>query len=152
MSSREYVEKTRDFIKPILDNENAELVDVEFLKEKDNYYLRVFIEKEGGVDIETCEKISRKFSEILDKEDYIEEEYIFEVSSPGDRPFKCDRDFERNLNKLIKVKTYETISNKKTFSGKLIGFDEKQIIIEEDDFKYNINRDKIAKACVEFIF
>ena len=90
MGKREsYEEKTEMLIKPIIDANKVELFDVEFVKEGSDWYLRVFIDKEGGVTIEDCQNVSRAFNEILDKEDYIDSEYIFEVSSPGlTRPLK----------------------------------------------------------------
>ena len=87
MAKKDYESKTEELIQPLIDANHFELVDVEWVKEGANWYLRVFIDKEGGITVDDCELVSRAFEETLDKEDYISENYIFEVSSPGlDRP------------------------------------------------------------------
>lgn len=150
MSKKIYEEKTRELIHNTLEKLGVELVDVEFVKEKSNYYLRIFVEKENGIDINTCEEISREFSDILDENDYIEEEYVLEISSPGDRPFKTMRDYDRNLNKIIFVKLYESFEDNKEFVGKLINNEDDQITLLVNNKEINFKKDKIAKACVDF--
>ena len=94
MAKKDYESRTEALIQPMIDEHHFELVDVEWVKEGANWYLRVFIDKEGGITVDDCELISRAFEEILDKEDYISENYIFEVSSPGlDRPLKKENEF-----------------------------------------------------------
>ena len=103
MSKREiYEAKAEELIMPIVEANHFELVDVEYVKEAGNWYLRIYIDKEGGININDCELVSRAFSDILDKEDPIEDAYILEVSSPGlGRPLKKDKDFQRNLGEGI---------------------------------------------------
>ena len=98
MSKREiYEAKAEELVLPLVEANNFELVDVEYVKEAGTWYLRIYIDKEGGININDCELVSRAFSEILDKEDPIEDAYILEVSSPGlGRPLKKDKDFQRN--------------------------------------------------------
>ena len=93
-----YETKTEQLIQPIIDANNFELVDVEFVKEGSEWYLRVYIDKDGGITVDDCEVVSRAFNEILDREDYIQEQYIFEVSSPGLlRPLKKEKDYKRSI-------------------------------------------------------
>ena len=119
MSKREqYEEKAEKLITPIIEENQFELVDMEYVKEGSNWYLRAYIDKPGGITIEDCEQVSRAFSEVLDKEDYIENSYILEVSSPGlSRPLKKVRDFERSIGKKVEVRTYQLIDRQKEFVG-----------------------------------
>lgn len=150
MKKKEYEEKAKELVLPIVDENNIELVDIEYIKEKTNNYLRVFIEKDGGVDINDCEIISRRLSDKLDEFDFIVEEYILEVSSPGDHPFKSERDYERNINNYISVKTYEAINGEKKFLGELKENNEDNIVLLTDNGEINILKEKIAKANVDF--
>ena len=97
MSRREeYEQKAEELITPIVEANGFELVDVEYVKEAGNWYLRFYIDKEGGITVDDCEAVSRRFSDILDEKDYIEDSYIFEVSSPGlGRPLKKEKDYIR---------------------------------------------------------
>ncbi|SFB03569.1 ribosome maturation factor RimP [Acetitomaculum ruminis DSM 5522] len=135
MSKRTDIEeKTSCLVNPLCDANNIELVDVEYVKEADNFYLRIFIDKEGGVNIDDCELISRSLEEILDREDFIDESYILEVSSPGlDRPLKKEKDYVRNLGKMIEIHTYKAIDKIKIFQGLLKEFDKDSVTIEYED-------------------
>lgn len=128
-----YVERTSSYVSEILKGTDISLVDVEFVKELDEYYLRVYIDKKGGVSIDDCTALSEKMNEILDREDYIDEPYIFEVSSSGDRPFKKDSDFERNIGCEIEARTYSAVNKEKEFRGYLESFDKDQIVIKIND-------------------
>ena len=99
MSRREeYEQKTEAILTPIVESRGFELVDVEYVKEAGTWYLRGYIDKPGGITVNDCEDVSRAFSDILDEQDFIEDSYIMEISSPGlDRPLKKDKDFERNM-------------------------------------------------------
>ena len=108
-----------------------ELVDVEYVKEAGTWYLRIYIDKEGGININDCELVSRAFSEILDKEDYIEDAYIQEVSSTGlGRPLKKDKDFQRNLGEEVEVRTYKPINKQKEFVGLLDAWDKETVTLQ----------------------
>lgn len=111
MSTRlEYELRTEQLILPLVEKNQFELVDVEYVKEGGNWYLRAYIDKEGGITINDCEVISRELSELLDCEDFIPDAYILEVSSPGlGRQLKKEKDFERNLGKEVEVKLYKAI-------------------------------------------
>ena len=134
MNKREqYEKKTEELLIPLLEDHGFEFVDVEFVKEGQDYYLRAYIDKEGGITIDDCEIISRELSDILDKEDYISEGYILEVSSPGLlRPLKKERDFARNLGKDIEVKTYKAVNGEKEFVGTLSSYEEGRFTIETE--------------------
>ena len=149
-----YEQKTEALIMPLIEARNFELVDVEYVKEGSTWYLRVYIDKEGGINVEDCTEISREFNIILDKEDYIEDTYIFEVSSPGlMRPIKKDKDFNRNLGKMIEVKLFRAIERQKEFEGELKAFDKDTItLMLEGEQEMTINRVDIALARLAFDF
>ena len=135
MSKREqYEARTEELLLPILNENNFELVDVEYVKEGSNWYLRAYIDKEGGITVNDCELVSRAMNEILDAEDYIEDSYIFEVSSPGlGRPLKKERDYVRSMGKELEIRTYRSIDRKKEFYGILKAYDDSSVTIESED-------------------
>ena len=146
MSKRDlYESKTEELVTPLIEQNNFELVDVEYVKEGSNWYLRVYIDKEGGVSIDDCEKVSRAFNPILDKEDYIEESYIFEVSSPGlGRKLKKDIHFEKSLGMSVDVKTFKPVDKCKEFTGILKAYDQNTVTITVNDKDIEFNRKDIA--------
>ena len=147
MSKREiYEAKAEELIMPIVEANHFELVDVEYVKEAGNWYLRIYIDKEGGININDCELVSRAFSDILDKEDPIEGAYILEVSSPGlGRPPKKDKDFQRNLGEEVEVRTYKPINKQKEFVGLLDAWDKESVTLQmEDGETMTISRSDIA--------
>ncbi len=155
MSKREiYEAKTEELILPLVEANHFELVDVEYVKEAGTWYLRIYIDKEGGININDCELISRAFSEILDKDDYIEDAYILEVSSPGlGRPLKKDKDFQRNLGEEVEVRTYKPINKQKEFVGLLDAWDKETVTLQmEDGELFTIARADIAliRQYIEF--
>ncbi len=130
----EYEQRAEELLMPIVDSMNFELVDVEFVKEGDSWYLRGFIDKEGGITINDCEAVSRIFSDQLDAEDFIRESYVLEISSPGlSRPLKKEKDYRRCLGKELEIRTYRTIDGKKEFYGILQMYDEHTVTITEED-------------------
>ncbi len=133
MSDAKNIEKmTSELIAPILEDAGVRLVDTEYVKEDDTYYLRVYIDKEGGVSIDDCVDVSRAFNPVLDCNNYIPDAYVFEVSSPGaDRVLKKDGDLEFALGRKVLIKTYKKIDNKKEFEGELIKWDDKIIVIKD---------------------
>lgn len=146
MSQREtYEAKTESFLLPILEKFHFSLVDVEYVKEGGQYYLRAYIDKPGGITIDDCVEVSRQMNEILDREDYIDGMYTFEVSSPGlGRPIKKERDFKRNLGKEIEVKSYQAIDGRKEFTGFLRDYTQTEITIETETGTRKMNRADIA--------
>lgn len=132
MSKREtYEARTEELITPILTRMNFELVDVEYVKEGGTWYLRAYIDKEGGITVNDCEAVAREMNDILDREDYVEDSYVFEVSSPGlGRPLKKEKDYVRSLGKKVEIRTYRAIEREKEFYGILLAYDEKTVTIE----------------------
>lgn len=129
-----YEAKTEELIQPLIDAHNFELVDVEYVKEGSDWYLRVYIDKEGGITVDDCEVISRAFNEILDREDYIPDQYIFEVSSPGLlRPLKKEKDYKRSIGKLIDIKLYKAQDKQKEFTGVLKAYDDETVTLVMDN-------------------
>ncbi len=125
-----YEEKTESLILPILERMNFELVDVEYVKEGSVWYLRAYIDKEGGITVLDCEAVAREMNEILDREDYIADSYVFEVSSPGlGRPLKKEKDYVRNMGKDVEIRTYRAINREKEFVGALIAYDDHSVTI-----------------------
>ena len=135
MTKKELVEQqTETLLEPILADFGFDLVDVEYIKEGSNWYLRVYIDKPGGITIDDCESVSRSFSETLDEKDYIEGSYIFEVSSPGlGRPLKKEKDFQRSLEKELEIRTYRAIEGEKEFYGILKKYDNNSVTIEDEE-------------------
>ena len=138
------VEKTVwEMAEALLNGSGVELVDVEYVKEKDRY-LRVFIDKPEGIGIEDCQSLSEKLEKLLDERDVIPEQYILEVSSPGlDRVLKKPRDFERERGKQVEVSLYEPLNGEKTLVGALAGFDGKALTLEGSA---PISKEKIAQV------
>ena len=155
MSKRESYEwKTEELLLPIVEEYRFELVDVEYVKEGSNWYLRAYIDKPGGITVDDCEVVSRRLSDLLDEKDFIEEAYILEVSSPGlGRPLKKDKDFARSIGEEVEIRTYKAIDHEKEFTGVLKSFDKDTIVIElEDNEIMNFARDNIALVRLAFDF
>ena len=122
--SKKVTDITEEIVTPILSDMNLELVDIEFKKEGKNWFLRVFIDSESGVDIEDCGTVSERLSEKLDELDPIQQAYFLEVSSPGaERPLKKERDLYKAVGKNVFITTFEPIDGEKAFEGKLLDFD-----------------------------
>ena len=141
-----YEAKTEQLILPILERMQFELVDVEYVKEGSMYYLRAYIDKEGGITINDCEAVAREMNELLDREDFIPDSYTFEVSSPGlGRPLKKEKDFKRNLGEEVEIRTYRAIDRQKEFVGILKSYDENTVTITyEDETEQTFDRKEIA--------
>lgn len=155
MAKKEFYEqKTEELIMPVITKNNFELVDVEFVKEGSNWYLRLYVDKEGGITIDDCEIVSRAMSDILDKEDYIDESYILEVSSPGlGRPLKKDKDFVRSMGSEVEIRLYKAIEKQKEFTGILKDFDKNSVTIElENGEEKSFGRSDIALIRLAFDF
>lgn len=130
-----------------------ELCDVEFIKEYGDWVLTLYIDKEGGVNIDDCERVSRAIDPLLDEADPIEQAYMLSVSSLGlDRPLKKDADFSRNLGKRVEVKLFAPKNGKKEFTGELVAFDENTVTIKLESGELVLERKAIALARPELIF
>ena len=165
MSKREeYEKRSEEILEPIMEEHGFELVDVEYVKEGGNRYLRAYVDKEGGITLDDCELVNRTWSDIMDREDFIPEAYILEVSSPGlGRQLKKDKDFKRSLGEDVDVKFYQNrkipvgkngkeISTKE-LTGRLQGFDSETITLETVfSEEYVIRREEIStiKLTIDF--
>ncbi len=130
----DYEAKTEQLVMPLMQQHNYELVDVEYVREGSNWFLRIFIDKEGGITIDDCELVSRALSDLLDVNDFIPDAYILEVSSPGlGRQLKKDKDFKRSIGEVVEIKLYKAINKQKDFEGVLKAFDEETLTLEMDD-------------------
>ena len=155
MSKREtYETRTEELITPILDRMNFELVDVEYVQEGGTWYLRASIDKEGGITVNDCEAVAREMNEILDKEDFVEDSYVFEVSSPGlGRPLKKEKDYVRSMGKEVEIRTYRAINREKEFYGILSAYDENTVTIKtEDETEMTFEKSDIALIRLAFDF
>jgi ribosome maturation factor RimP len=140
-------------LQPYLSEHGFELVDIEYVKEGNNWFLRVFVDKEGGIDIDECGQISEYLSTRLDEKDPIPSAYFLEVSSPGaERPLKKPDDFRAAVDKHVFVTTYEPIDGLKEFEGKLLAYDGELLVIQTGKKKVEIRADKIASARLAIVF
>ena len=132
MSKKEiYEQKAEALLEPIVAEHDFELVDVEYVKEGSNFYLRAYIDKPEGITVDDCEVVSRTFSQKLDEEDFIDEAYIMEVSSPGlGRPLKKEKDYKRSMGKELEIRTYRAINKEKEFYGILKEYNESSVTID----------------------
>ena len=135
-----------ELVSPIVDDKGFEIVDIEYVKEAGEYYLRIFLDKEGGISLNDCESVSRELSEILDVKDPIKDNYFLEVSSPGlYRPLKKDKDFLRYKGRDIEIKLYKPLNGSKQFEGQLVGLDEdKNIVVVIDNNEVEFNKKDVA--------
>ena len=149
----DYVARVERFLIPIMEEHQFELVDVEWVKEAGTWYLRAYVDKEGGISVDDCEIVSRRLSDWLDKEDFITESYILEVSSPGlGRPLKKEKDFARSLGKDVDVKLYRARDKRKDVTGVLKAYDEQTVTIEEEGEELVFERGEIALIRLAFDF
>lgn len=148
MAKRKIEEVVAEVALSVTDKNSFELVDVEFIKEGSNWYLRVYIDKPGGIVIEDCQTISEQLSEKLDDLDPIEQSYYLEVSSPGlERPIKKDKDFVKFKGELVEVKLFQPIEGKKAFEGELIGLIDNKIGIKtQKGLELMFERDKVSSV------
>ena len=124
-------EVVEELVTPILNENELELVDIEYVKEGKNWFLRVYIDKDNGIDIEECGIVSERLSEKLDAIDPIPHNYFLEVSSPGaERPLKKEKDYQRAIGKNVFIKTYEPIDGEKAFEGILTDFNGETVTVE----------------------
>lgn len=136
----------------LLADTGIELVDVEYVKERD-WYLRVFLDKAGGIEIEDCQWLSDQLEEKLDQLDPIKDSYYLEVSSPGlDRALKKEKDFLRHVGDMVEINTYAPIDGKRVIVGKLTGLVENSIQLEVDGLALAIPRDKAAQVRLHLDF
>lgn len=154
MTQREqYEAKTEQLLQPILSEKQFELVDVEYVKEAGDWYLRAYIDKPGGITIDDCEEVSRALSDLLDAADFISDAYILEVSSPGlTRPLKKDKDYDRNIGKLIELRLYQPVDRKKEMSATLVSYDKDTVTVSDEGTEYVLEKKNISLIRQAFIW
>ncbi len=146
----EILQRVRTIAEPILSEEGMELLEVEYRRESRGWILRLYIDKQGGVTLDDCTRVSREVGRNLDVEDFIPSAYTLEISSPGlTRPLKTAKDFLRYRNRLVHVKTLSPVENRSHFSGRLLGISEKGIEIEADGQIFQILLSNVSKANLE---
>jgi ribosome maturation factor RimP len=142
-----------DMLKAFLEEHEFELVDVEYVKEGSNWFLRVYVDKEGGIDIDDCGRISEYLSTCLDEKDPIADAYFLEVSSPGaERPLKKLQDYYNAVDKHVFVTTYEPVDGAKEFEGLLLSFDGTELVVQTPKKKSTIPFTKVASARLAIVF
>ena len=146
MSKKEtYEARTEELLLPIAQKHDVSIYDVEYVKEGSDFYLRAFIDKPEGVNINDCENVSRELSDVLDQEDFIADSYIWEVSSPGlGRTLKKDRHFTNSIGQDVEVKLFKPLDGCKEFVAKLLRFDENAVVIGMGDKEQTFLRNDIA--------
>ena len=146
MAKRADIEhRVESLVMPIIEEGNFELVDVEYVKEGSNFYLRVFADKEGGINIDDCVLISRALEVKLDEEDFIPDAYILEVSSPGlARPLKKEKDFKRSIGKDVDIKLFKAVDQQKEFTGVLKDYTADEIVLDIDGEEKRFFRKDLA--------
>ena len=154
MKKSEIVDRVEKMVTAITDEKGYETVDVEYVKEAGQFYLRVVVDKEGGISLNECEEVSRELSPKLDENDFIEENYYLEVSSPGiDRALKRDKEFVKYKGRDVEIKLYKAIDGVKQFEGELVGLDEENnivVIINNEEMKFNRKDAAIIRLAIKF--
>jgi ribosome maturation factor RimP len=149
----EIEQKTEALVAPIIDENHFELVDVEYVKEGANWYLRVYADKEGGISIDDCVLISRALEAKLDADDFIEDAYILEVSSPGlGRTLKKEKHFQRSIGQSVDIKLYKAIDKQKEFTGILKEYSKEKIILSIDGADQEFETKSVASARLSLDF
>lgn len=140
-------EKVTNLVEPIIEKIGYELYDVEYAKEGKNYFLRIFIDSEKGIDLNDCEKVNDAITDILDTENYIKDQYFLEISSPGiERVLRKDKHLEKNIGTDINVKLFKKDENgKKEYLGKLKEYNQNEIVIEQEENEIKIERKNISQ-------
>ena len=150
----EYESMTEALLAPILQEQGFELVDVEYVKEGSNKYLRAYIDKPGGITVDDCETVSRRLSDLLDEKDFISESYILEVSSPGlGRPLKKEKDYIRSRGKEVEIHLFRPVNHEKTWEGILTDWDKDTVTIAlSEEESLTVERPNIALIRLAFDF
>lgn len=153
MAKKNYEERTEALLEPIVAAAGVSVYDVEYVKEGGEWYLRAYIDKPDGVNINDCEAVSRALSDKLDEEDFIEDAYILEVSSPGlGRTLKKDKHLQKSIGEEVELKTYKPIDGQKEFEGILKAFDKENLTIEMDGTEKVFARGEVARIALALDF
>ena len=149
----EYEKRTEALLMPIIERNHFELVDVEYVREGSNWFLRAYIDKEGGFTVDDCEMVSRELSDLLDEEDFIPDSYILEISSPGlGRPLKKEKDYQRSIGKDVEIHLYQPLNKQREFTGELLAYDHDSVTIRTGETEMKILRSQISLIRLAFDF
>jgi ribosome maturation factor RimP len=152
-SSEAIVQRSWELLTPIIEANGFELVEVEFVMERGSWVLRLYVDKEGGVNLEDCASLSEEIGHLLDVEDYIDRSYLLEVSSPGlNRPLRKPKDFERYSGNKVKVVMKEAVGGRKNFKGILIGIQGDMVTIESSGQRFTFDIKDVKKANILYDF
>jgi len=153
MGKGSVTETIEELVTPVINENRLELVDIEYKKEGKNWILRIFIDKEGGVTVDDCTRVSRHIEDLIEVEEAVPSSYVLEVSSPGlDRPLKKEKDFLRFKGKRAHVTTFTPIQQQKSFKGTIRDFQEDVLFLDIDSQPVEIPKNQIAKAKLEIEF
>lgn len=153
MSTPKIKSVVEEMVQPFLTEHDFELVDVEFVKEGSNWFLRVYVDKDGGIDIDDCGLVSEYLSQKLDETDPIPQAYFLEVSSPGaERPLKKSEDVVKAVGKDVFITVYEPVDGLKEFEGRLLSFENNELVVAAGKKEYHIPYSKVASARLAIIF
>ena len=151
MNKNMIIKSVKEISEPLAEELGYELVDVEFPKEGSSYFLRIYLDKVGGINLDDCQKMSHLIGDKLDEIDLIKMAYFLEISSPGlDRPLKTDKDLKRNIGKEIEIKLYEQINGKKSIEGMLEGFNDSTVHLKMGNDEI-VNIPKTAIAVIKLV-
>ena len=140
-------DKIAQIARPVVEDEGCSLWDVEYVREAGTWYLRIFIDREDGVSIEDCERISRRLDPILDEEDPIPDSYVFEVGSAGaDRELKRPGDFKQFMDSAVEVRRYRPVDGSKRFTGTLVDYQDGEVSITQGERTLRFEKDQIAQV------
>ena len=150
---KKVTETVRELALPVVEENGCKLWDVEYVREAGQWYLRLYIDKDGGVNILDCEAISRAMSDILDEIDPIEGSYIFEVSSAGaERQLKRPSDFEKFMGSPVLLKTYQNRDGRKEFAGVLKGYEDGAVVLEMGTQELRFEKNEVAMVRLRIVF
>lgn len=140
-------DKIAEIARPVVEEEGCSLWDVEYVREAGTWYLRVFIDREGGVSIDDCERVSRRLDPILDEKDPIPESYVFEVGSAGaDRELKRPRDFEQFMGSEVEVRLYRPVDGSKHYTGTLAGYEDGAVTLTQGEKTLRFPKEQVAQV------
>ena len=146
-------EQVEALARPVVEEEGCSLWDVEYVREAGSWYLRIYIDKEGGVGIDDCERISRRLDPILDEADPIPDSYVFEVGSAGaERELRRPGDFEQFTGSEVEVKTYRPVDGAKSFVGTLLGYDDGAVTLRVGKAERRFEKAEIAQVRLHVSF
>ena len=152
-TKEQYEARTEKLLEPIVSELGFKTVDVEYVKEGTDFYLRAYIDKEGGITVDDCETVSRKLEAVLDSEDFIPNAYILEVSSPGlGRQLKKEKHYLENIGEEVDVKLYKPIDKMKEFTGILSSYKDGNFTFTVDKKELEISENQISKINLHFEF